>query len=100
MKISRGLSRIEQETFFRTSAADDTWDFYTRDPVFKRLLERRGYIVQEDHQGLWSCQIPRSALTVRSHKSLNRVMSEGDRQRAKERLIRGKLSSSIERKPE
>lgn len=100
MKIPQGLYRIEQETFYRTTAADDTWDVYTRDPVFKRLLERRGYTVKEDHQGMWSCQIPRAALTLRSRKSLNRVMSEEDRQRAKDRLIRGKLSSGVEGKQE
>lgn len=66
MKVPEGLTRAEQETFFRKSAADDVWDFYTRDPKFKRLLERRGYIVKADHQGLWSATIPQKALSVRS----------------------------------
>ena len=59
------MTREEQETIFRTSAADDDWEFYSRDPKFKRLLERRGYSVIEDKYGLWSCKIPLRALSVR-----------------------------------
>jgi hypothetical protein len=44
------------------------WDFYTRNPKFKRLLERRGYEIREDHQGLWAGKIPLEPLTVRKNK--------------------------------
>ena len=70
MKIPRNLTRQEQETFFRTDAAAKEWQFYSRDPKFKRLLERRGYTVTEDHQGLWAANVPLKALTLRSKKAL------------------------------
>jgi hypothetical protein len=47
MKIPLGLSRMEQETFFRTDAANSKWQFYSRDPKFKPLLECKGYTVTE-----------------------------------------------------
>lgn len=65
MKLPTGLTRMEQETYFRTNAADKEWDFYTRDPKFKRWLEKRGYDVVEDHQGSWSCKIALNRITFR-----------------------------------
>src|SRR6266566_4977352 len=98
MKIPQGLTREEQETFFRTSAADDYWEFYSRDPKFKRLLERRGYTVKPvvshespvvssdskretqnselEFQGLWSCKIPRESLILRSASRKKRVLTD------------------------
>jgi len=76
MKVPRGLSRMEQETFFRTNALTETgWEFYTRDPKWKRRLERRGYEVKEDHQGLWSCTLPTSSLTIRSANRKKRMVN-------------------------
>jgi len=71
MKILKGLSRMEQETFFRTDAANSEWQFYSRDPKFKQLLERKGYTVTEDHQGLWAANVPLKALTLRSKRAVN-----------------------------
>ena len=79
MKVPTGLTRMEQETIFRTSAADKEWDFYSRDPKFKRLLERRGYEVREDHQGLWSCRLSLSAVTIRRADRKRRTLSETQR---------------------
>src|SRR6266699_3486748 len=94
MKIPQGLTREEQETLFRTSAADDYWEFYSRDPKFKRLLERRGYTVNVDHQGLWSCKIPRESLILRSASRKKRVLTDDEKARVVEQLKRGKLSNS------
>src|SRR5262245_45071028 len=66
MRVPKGLSRGEQESFFRTSAeARAPWEFYGRDPKWKRRLEKKGYEVKEDAQGLWSCELPAGSLTIR-----------------------------------
>jgi hypothetical protein len=84
------MTREEQETFFRNSAVPgEEWDFYSRDPAFKRLLERRGYTVVKDHQGLWSCKLPRKALTVRSAGTKRQVSPE-QRKAAAERFQKGR----------
>ena len=76
MKVPSGLSRMEQETFLRTNALTGTgWEFYSRDPKWKRRLERRGYEVKEDHQGLWSCTLPTGSLTIRSANRKKRRVS-------------------------
>ena len=98
MKIPQGLTREEQETFFRTSAADDDWEFYSRDPKFKRLLERRGYTVNADSQGLWSCKLPRESLILRSASRKKRVLTDEEKARVVEQLKRGKLSNSTDGK--
>jgi hypothetical protein len=84
MKIPRNLTRQEQETFFRTDAAATDWQFYSRDPKFKRLLERRGYTVTEDHQGLWA-NVPLKAFTLRSKKAV--TAKPTDEQRLKGSLL-------------
>jgi hypothetical protein len=73
------------ETFFRTDAAAKEWQFYSRDPKFKRLLERRGYTVTEDHQGLWAANVPLKALTLRSKKAV--TAKPTDEQRLKRSLL-------------
>src|SRR6266705_898575 len=98
MKIPQGLTREEQETFFRTSAADDFWEFYSRDPKFKRLMERRGYTVNVDHQGLWSCKIPRESLILRSASRKKRVLTDEAKAMIAEQLKAGKLSKSTDGK--
>src|SRR5215469_15849294 len=81
MKIPRNLTRQEQETFFRTDAAAKEWQFYSRDPKFKRLLERKGYTVTEDHQGLWAANIPLEALKVRSLRAVSAQPTDAQRAR-------------------
>ena len=63
----------------RRAADDDNWDVYTRDPVFKHLLERRGWDVVEDHQGCWRVRLPRKAITVRSKSDVERPVSDQTR---------------------
>jgi hypothetical protein len=83
--IRGGLRSREVETFFRTDAAAKEWQFYSRDPKFKRLLERRGYTVTEDHQGLWAANVPLKALTLRSKKAV--TAKPTDEQRLKGSLL-------------
>src|SRR5215469_16214109 len=93
MKIPRNLTKREQETFFRTDAAAKEWQFYSRDPKFKRLLERRGYTVTEDHQGLWAANVPLKALTLRSKKAV--TAKPTDEQRLKgSRLVKRPLADA------
>lgn len=66
MKVPRGLTREEQETFFRTNATSKEWEFYSRDMKFVRRLRKKGYVVEMDHQGLYSCKLPLKGLTIRS----------------------------------
>lgn len=44
------LTREEQETIFRTSAADKEWDICTADPRFIRYLIKQGYAPEADNQ--------------------------------------------------
>ncbi len=70
------MTREEQETVIRKSAADDAWDIWTCDPKFIHLLERRGYEPQPDHQSkngkAVSIQIPYRQLTLRSRMQKKR----------------------------
>jgi hypothetical protein len=88
MKVPQGLTRAEQETYLRCNAEDNEWDFYSRDPKFKRLLERRGYEVREDHQGFWAAKLPLDALTIRSAKRKPRELSDEQRRKIAERFAR------------
>ena len=49
------------------------------------LLERRGYTVTEDHQGLWAAKVPLKALTLRSKKAV--TAKPTDEQRLKGSLL-------------
>lgn len=62
------LTRGEQETFIRANAASREWDFWTFDPKYVRLVERKGYKLEKDYQGGWSCKLPLNAVTVRKLK--------------------------------
>ena len=44
------LTREEQETVIRSSAADQQWDVCSADPRFIRYLMRQGYAPEPDHQ--------------------------------------------------
>ena len=78
------LSREEQETVIRASAADDCWDIWTCDPRIIRLLKRRGYITKSDHQSKGgdavSVKIPSSQIVIRSAK--RRTLTEEERLKA------------------
>ncbi len=50
MKKRRILTREEQETVIRASAADQDWNIWTCDPRFIRYLKRQGYESQVDYQ--------------------------------------------------
>ena len=54
------LTKAEQETVIRCSAADQDWDICTADPRFVRYLKRQGYEPAPDYQGrdYLSCRIP------------------------------------------
>ena len=94
MKVPEGLSRMEQETLCRTSAADKEWDFYTRDPKFRRRMEKRGWPIQADHQGLWSCKIPLKAIIIRSKDSMNRPkrqVTDEERAAIRKRFLKAPL---------
>lgn len=100
MKVPTGVSRIEQETFFRINADDREWDFYSRDPKFKRLLERRGYTVTEDHQGFWSAKIPIKALSLRSQKSLNITSDLREKRRLWAKALHPDQEKNISERPD
>ena len=44
------LTRDEQETIIRSSAADSEWDICTADPRIIRYLVKRGFKPSPDHQ--------------------------------------------------
>ena len=44
------LTKSEQETIIRGSAADQVWDIVTADSRVKTRLKRRGWTGQPDHQ--------------------------------------------------
>ena len=54
------LTKEEQETVIRCSAADQEWDVCTADPRFIRYLKRQGYEPEPDYQlgDYLSCRIP------------------------------------------
>ena len=54
------LTKAEQETVIRCSAADQDWDICTADPRFVRYLKRQGYEPAPDYQfgGHMSCRVP------------------------------------------
>ena len=91
------LTREEQETLIRTDAVSREWNFWTFDPKFVRLAERKGYRLEKDHQGGWSCKVPSNAVSFRKLKLKPAERSE--RQiAAAERL--GASSRGIVRSPE
>ena len=84
--IGRGLTREERETIIRTSAADDTWDVYTSDPVMARRLKKLCAslgisLVNVDAWGV-RATLPRSC--VRLHKPM--AISDEERQRRADAL--------------
>ena len=60
------LTKAEQETVIRCSAADQEWDVCTADPRFIRYLKRQGYQPEPDYQGrdYLSCRIPYRKLRI------------------------------------
>lgn len=86
MKVPQGLTREEQETFFRTDPTLEFWQFYSRDPAWKRRLERQGYEVTEDHQGLWAAKVPKGALSLRRKDAKKPDLTPEERQKRAERL--------------
>ena len=59
----------------RRAADDDSWDVSTRDPLVKKQLERQGWTVREDAQGLWHARLPRKMVRFRSTVSAKRAVS-------------------------
>ncbi|MBZ5500262.1 MAG: hypothetical protein LAP85_28030 [Acidobacteriia bacterium] len=58
------VTREEQETNVVTNAASREWDFWTFDPRFVRRLTKLGWELKKDHQGDWSCKIPRDRIKI------------------------------------
>ena len=71
------LTREEQETLLRISAADREWDFFTLDPKFVRRLGKLGWELEKDHQGGWSCRFPLNRITIRRREK--RKLTEAQR---------------------
>ena len=67
MKKTYRLTKEEQETVIRSSAADQEWDVCTADPRFIRYLKRQGYEPGPDHQfpDHMSCKVPFRKLRIR-----------------------------------
>ncbi len=82
------LTREEQETICRTSAADKHWELYTADPKFIRRFDRLGYLKTEtnDHGGCFY-EVPSHA--VRFGKPEKRKLTE----KQAEALARARLLS-------
>jgi len=66
MSSKRRLTREEQETVIRSSAADSEWDICSADPKFIRYLKRQGYEPVPDHQlsDYLSCKVPISKVRL------------------------------------
>jgi hypothetical protein len=64
------LTREEQETTIRASAADEEWDICSSDPRFIRYLKRQGYEPVPDHQlsGFFKFQISFIKLRIRKRE--------------------------------
>jgi hypothetical protein len=62
----RRLTKEEQETGIRSSAADQEWDVCTADPRMIRYLTRRGWTLQPDYQDstFLFCRLPFAKLRV------------------------------------
>jgi hypothetical protein len=60
------LTKEEQETVIRSSAADQEWDVCTADPRVIRYLKRQGYEPEPDYQlrDHLSCRIPYRKLRI------------------------------------
>ena len=71
------LSKEEREIVIRKSAADHEWDVYTNDLTQARMLKKKGYELQKDHQGGWSCKIHIGKIRV--GKNERRQVSENQR---------------------
>jgi hypothetical protein len=84
------LSRAEQETVIRASAADQEWDVFTADPRFIGYLKRQGYEPGPDHQSkdAVSCKMriarKDSQMTVEQRASLAIRLKSMPRNRAGE----------------
>ena len=63
------LSRQEQETVIRTSAANKFWDVWTCDPKFIRRFAKAGYESRVEQHGT-AITVPLNGLSIRSAKSL------------------------------
>jgi len=59
------LGPEERETVLLISAADKYWDCFTNDPRSVAKLKKRGYNPRQDHQGYFSCRIPKKKITIR-----------------------------------
>jgi hypothetical protein len=71
--MAYALTREEQETVIRCSAADHSWDVVTADGRMKTKLRRAGYEGKPDHQlsaPFEKFEIPFNALSIRSQKGL------------------------------
>ena len=70
------LTKEEQESVVRCSAADQEWDVVTADPRFIRYLRKRGWTPEPDYQfhTHLACRIPYAKLRVlRPEKRKRRV---------------------------
>jgi hypothetical protein len=63
--MAKQLSRIERETFLRINDATKNWEFFTLSPVWAKRMEKRGYQLEKDNQGGWSCTLPIGKVSVR-----------------------------------
>jgi len=64
------LTKSEQETVIRSSAADQEWDVCTADPRFIRYLKRQGYEPVPDRQctDYFSCRVPSTKVRIRKRE--------------------------------
>ena len=67
------LSRLEQETIIRRSAADQEWDIYSDDPAIQRKLERCGWAGEPQGEFGRRYLVPRAAITIRSRSGLENL---------------------------
>ena len=93
----RRLTREEQETIIRISAAETEWHFFTQDKKFIRRVERLGYKLAKDPQGGFSCRIPLKRISIRRPEK--RKLSEKQRQNLRRFHPGFKSSTAIEEIP-
>lgn len=88
------LTREEQETIIRRSAADGHWDVWTDDPVWLRKLSKlrnkEGVEVVEEKEGMIRVLLPRKFIKC----SPPRKVSEEQRRAAAERLRKAREAKS------
>ncbi len=92
------LTREEQETVIRCSAADQEWDICTADPRMIHHLEKQGYSSVPDHQlsdPYVAFRIPFRSLRARKAEKRKLSLAELERRRRNLTRIRFKRNSLV-----